>query len=172
MRDARLLRWPYVNNKRPVFHEELGVFFRNVREFAQWECFGHFSKSAMHKSFRLALKKLNAHRKRLKLAPVDETLHPYDFRHAFGTMVAERVTDDRAIQELMMHSRPEQQRRYTEAATAQRVRAAVEQVAMATFGGHKGGESATKHQSPTSAPTRKQQKKWRARLDSNQRPPA
>jgi len=86
-----------------------------------------FSNSAMHSAFARALTKLNGHRARLKLRPI--TARPYDLRHSFGTMIAERITDERAIQELMMHSRAEQTRRYTEGATRARVESAARQIA-------------------------------------------
>lgn len=82
-----------------------------------------FSTSAVHKSWRLALGKLNAHRKALKLQPL--SIRPYDIRHTFGTWIAHRLTDERAIQELMLHSRIEQTRRYTEQATTGRIERAL-----------------------------------------------
>lgn len=103
-----------------------------LREFVAWDCFTPtdakgkpkpFSNSAMHSAFARAVDKLNARRKRMKLPPID--VRPYDLRHTFGTWIAGRIQDDRAIQELMMHSRIEQQRRYTEQATAGRVDRAV-----------------------------------------------
>lgn len=106
-----------------------------LKDFIAWDCFTPtidgklrpFSHSAMHSSFARALAKLNAHRARLKLPPLD--VRPYDLRHTFGTWLAERITDDRALQELMLHSRAEQTRRYTERATAERVVNAIRQVA-------------------------------------------
>jgi integrase len=94
-----------------------------LKVLKQWDAFGEFSRSAMHSAFARGLEKLNAHRARLKLPPL--ALRPYDARHTFGTMLAERLQDDRAIQELMLHSRAEQTRRYTDRATSQRVRQAV-----------------------------------------------
>jgi integrase len=81
----------------------------------------------MWKSFGLALAKLNARRATHGHPPIDA--HPYDLRHSFGTMVAERTEDDRALQELMIHSSAAQSRRYTERATQRRVATAIEQVA-------------------------------------------
>lgn len=94
-----------------------------LKEFVQWEAFGPFSHSAMHKSFRLALGKLNARRKTQKLPAL--AVRPYDLRHSYGTFIAHRITDERALQELMMHSRPEQTRRYTDQATMGRVERAM-----------------------------------------------
>ena len=103
-----------------------------LKDFDRWDCWTPtdkegkalpFSHSAMHSSFERAVEKFNRHRARLKLPPVH--VRPYDLRHSFGTWVAERITDERALQELLMHSRAEQTRRYTEAATMQRVAAAV-----------------------------------------------
>lgn len=98
-----------------------------LRAFNEVRAFGSFSHSAMHARFRLALAKFNAHRARFDHAPL--AIRPYDFRHSFGTMIAGIVTDERAIQTLMLHSRAEQSRRYTEAATQSRVEAAVQEVA-------------------------------------------
>lgn len=109
-----------------------------LRVFQQWNCFTDptkrnkkgevitFSHSSMHSRFDHALKKLNAHRARLNLPAL--RIHPYDIRHTFGTALARRITDERAIQELMMHSRVEQTRRYTEAATAGRMELSIAQL--------------------------------------------
>jgi integrase len=98
-----------------------------LRAFILWDCFGPFSTSSMHKLWDRAQRKYNARRARFGHPPIDA--RPYDLRHSFGTMVAERTTDDRALQELMMHSSAAQSRRYTERATQQRVASAVEKVA-------------------------------------------
>lgn len=108
-----------------------------LKEFIAWDCFTKtdpktgkrkpFSHSAMHSAFARAVAKLNTRRAAHGHPPIDA--HPYDLRHTFGTMVAERTTDERALQELMMHSRAEQSRRYTQRATERRVANAVEQVA-------------------------------------------
>lgn len=99
-----------------------------LREFEKWDCYSKpdatgkmksFSHNAMYVCFARALGKLNAHRVKLDLPPL--TIYPYMLRHTFGTWIAHRLTDERAIQELMMHSRPEQTRRYTEAATQGRL---------------------------------------------------
>jgi integrase len=102
-----------------------------LRDFIQWDCFGPFSTSAMHSAFARALAKLNARRAQHGRPPLD--VRPYDCRHSFGTMVAERTTDDRAIQELMMHSSAAQTRRYTDRATEHRVATALKKVADALF---------------------------------------
>jgi integrase len=111
-----------------------------LRVFQQWDCFTPldketgkpkpFSHSSMHSRFAHALGKLNAHRAKLKLPPL--SIHPYDIRHTFGTALAHRMTDERAIQELMLHSRIEQTRRYTEAATQGRVERAVAEMLTST----------------------------------------
>jgi integrase len=98
-----------------------------LREFIALDCFGPFGTSATHSKWDRAQAKFNARRARHGHPPVD--IRPYDLRHSFGTMVAERTTDDRAIQELMMHSSVAQTRRYTERATEQRVASAIRKVA-------------------------------------------
>jgi integrase len=110
-----------------------------LRDFVKWDCFTPFdekrqclvpfSNSAMHSSFARAVAKFNAHRARFGHPPIDA--HPYDLRHSFGTMFAERTEDERALQEAMMHSRAEQSRRYTQRATERRVATAFAQVANA-----------------------------------------
>lgn len=98
-----------------------------LKSFQRENCFGTFSQSAMHKTFRLGLRKLNAHRWRFKRLPL--TIRPYDLRHSFGSFLAERVTDERAIMEMMLHSSAAQTRRYTDGATEGRIAAAVAQLA-------------------------------------------
>lgn len=106
-----------------------------LREFVKWDCFTPivdgqpvpFSNSAMHSAFQRALEKLNARRAQHGHPPIH--MRPYDCRHSFGTMVAERTEDERAIQQLMMHSSAAQTRRYTERATDQRVATALAKVA-------------------------------------------
>jgi integrase len=104
-----------------------------LREFHTLDCYcaegKRFSNSSIHSAFARALAKLNAHRAKLGLPAV--TMRPYDLRHSFGTMLAERVKDDRAIQELMLHSDIRMTRRYTEAATSQRVASALASIAQA-----------------------------------------
>jgi integrase len=94
-----------------------------LRSFMAWGCYGPFSASSMHKMWDRAQAKYNTRYSKA----IDA--RPYDLRHSFGTMVAERTVDDRALQQLMMHSSAAQSRRYTERATQRRVAAAVEQVA-------------------------------------------
>lgn len=107
-----------------------------LRDFVKWDCFSKpdehgklksFSHNAMYVCFARALGKLNEHRAKLDLPPL--VIYPYMLRHTFGTWIAHRLTDERAIQELMMHSRPEQTRRYTEAATQGRLDRAMEVLA-------------------------------------------
>lgn len=99
-----------------------------LTEFVQLDCFTKkgqpaFSRGSMRKSFRVALAKLNARRTVYGHLPLE--MRVYDLRHTFGTALAHRITDERALQELMMHSTTEQTRRYTEAATQGRVERAL-----------------------------------------------
>lgn len=94
-----------------------------LRAFHQADAYGAFSHSSMYTSFQRAVRKLNARRATHNLPPL--RIRPYDLRHTFGTWLAHRITDERAIQELMLHSRIEQQRRYNDAATAGRVERAL-----------------------------------------------
>jgi integrase len=77
----------------------------------------------MYARFSLALGKLNARRTALDLPPLK--VRPYDLRHTFLTWLAHRITDERALQALALHSRIEQTRRYTEAATQGRIERAL-----------------------------------------------
>jgi integrase len=104
-----------------------------LRDFVRWDAFTPldskgeplpWSHSAMHKSWTLALGKLNERRAARKQPPLH--IRPYDLRHTFGTWLAHRITDERALQELMMHSRVEQTRHYTDEATLGRVERALE----------------------------------------------
>lgn len=94
-----------------------------LKAFHAKKCYGPFSQSTMRKLMLYGLKKLNAHRASFEHPPLK--IRPYDFRHSFGTFLAEHVSDDRSVQDLMLHSTPQQTRRYTEGATAGRLRAAV-----------------------------------------------
>jgi integrase len=97
-----------------------------LRQFVQWDCFGPFSHSAMHKSFRLALGKLNERRKAQGLPALN--IRPYDIRHTALSWFAAQVTDERALMDFALHSRIEQTRRYTESATAGRLERAMQNV--------------------------------------------
>lgn len=96
---------------------------RALTLFHREDCYGTFSTSSMRHAFLLALAKLNAHRERLKLRPI--AARPYDFRHSFGTWLALKTNDERAVQEMMLHSTAEQSRVYTAAATTPRLDAAI-----------------------------------------------
>lgn len=105
---------------------------RALQQFQQWDCFTKkdeqgkdrpFSHSSMHSRFADALEKLNAHRAKLQLPPLN--IRPYDLRHTFITALAHRITDERALQALALHSRIEQTRRYSEQATQGRIERAV-----------------------------------------------
>lgn len=104
-----------------------------LREFVAWDCFTPlnkqgepvpFSNGSMFASWRRALKKLNAHRAKLELPAL--AVRPYDIRHSALTWLAHRITDERALQMLALHSRVEQTRRYTDAATEGRMERAIQ----------------------------------------------
>lgn len=90
-----------------------------LKDLQKHDGFGPFSKSSLYKSFELALGKYNAHRKRFGHAAIE--IRPYDIRHSFGTWIADHLEDDRVLNALMQHSRPEQSRRYTKRATERRL---------------------------------------------------
>jgi integrase len=89
-----------------------------LREFHRTRAYGHFSNSSLWR-------KVDQANRRLKLTHI----RPYDLRHFFGTLIATLTQDERAIMELMLVTSPKVIRRYTEAATNPRVRAAVTAVA-------------------------------------------
>lgn len=93
---------------------------RALRAFEAAEAWGPFSTSAMHSSMARAVAEENAWRARLSKPPI-APVRPYDLRHTFGSELAKRLTDERAIQEFMLHRTPQQTRRYTESATAERL---------------------------------------------------
>jgi integrase len=94
---------------------------RALEEFVKWDCFGEFSHTAMYTMFQRALGRLNDHRAMLGLSALTD-IRPYDARHTFATFLARQPSmDDRSLQVLLMHSRAEQTRRYTEAATMERL---------------------------------------------------
>lgn len=91
-----------------------------LKAFAAANAWGEFSTSGMHKALQRAVGEENAWRARHKKPPI-APVNPYVLRHAFGTELAKRTTDERVIQEMMLHSTPQQTRRYTEAATSTRL---------------------------------------------------
>lgn len=64
---------------------------------------------------------------------------PYDLRHAFGTLIARKTKDARAVYELMLHSSPTQSLRYTKAAGIDRATAAIRLVTASNRKGAKAG---------------------------------
>lgn len=114
-----------------------------LKDLAARKGFGPFSHTAMHKSFQLAVGKYNAHRARFGHAPIE--VRPYDIRHSFLTWVADHVDDDRVLQELAMHSRPEQSQRYTRRATARRLERGIARLREVTRG-NISPEKTSKHQ--------------------------
>jgi integrase len=115
---------------------------RAMQAFIAAHAFGEFSTSAMHSAFARAVAEENAHRAQHN-KPALTGLHPYVLRHTFGTEIAKVISDERAIQELMLHATPIQTRRYTEAATHGRLLMARDTwVAYATFAHQKGPQRA------------------------------
>lgn len=100
-----------------------------LKDFDTWDCYGPFSKSAMYKSFQLALTKLNAHRARFGRRPIKA--RPYDLRHSFGVLVAALFKDDQVVQRLLLHSNPLQTQRYIRAARGYRMDEALAHLAHA-----------------------------------------
>ena len=140
-----------------------------LREFATWDAWGEFSHHSMQKSFKLALGKLNERRKAHKHPPL--AIRVYDLRHTFGTALAHRITDERVLQELMMHSRIEQTRRYTESATAGRIERAIWQL-LETPPATKPSHRLVQTDKRKAKQERKPPKRGRARQVSNLGPPA
>jgi hypothetical protein len=56
-----------------------------------------------------------------------------DFRHSYATWLAEQTRDDRVVQKMLMDSSLRQVRRYSEGATAARVRAVIERRVAGAF---------------------------------------
>ena len=94
-----------------------------LRAFFAVGAHGPFSTSGMCKVLTRAVTAENVHRARLGLGPIAH-VRPYDFRHSFGTEVAKRTTDDRALQSLMLHKTPGQTARYTRGAGLSRMESA------------------------------------------------
>jgi integrase len=74
-----------------------------LRRMVKADALGKFSTSGMHKSLRHACDKAGVPR-----------CGVHDLRHVFGSFVARTVKDDRVVAELLMHTSPNQTRRYTE----------------------------------------------------------
>lgn len=98
-----------------------------LKAFRVADAWGKFSQSAMHSALARAVASENSARAIRKLRPLPH-MRPYDARHTFGTLIASLINDERAIQELMLHSTPQQTRRYTEAATQPRLVQAMNQI--------------------------------------------
>jgi integrase len=84
---------------------------------------------------------LRSLRTRLHVACASAGVRPfriYDLRHKFLTMIAAASRDDRAVAELAGHTSPQQTRRYTTASVDERMQAALDAVARATFAGRSG----------------------------------
>lgn len=101
-----------------------------LKAFAVAKAWGKFSTSGMHKSFRLAVAEENAWRSRHR-KPQITGVYPYTLRHTHATAIAKVITDERALQDLMLHGSASQTRRYSRAADELRMRQAVDQVAAA-----------------------------------------
>lgn len=79
-----------------------------------------FSRSSLHKSFRLACDKAQ------KATGTDLSgVRPYDLRHSYGTEVYRLTGDERAVQMILGHARIETTHRYTLGGVDARLRAAV-----------------------------------------------
>lgn len=100
----------------PVFPGALTA----LRRFQEADAWGEFSTSSMHSSLARAIKDENAWRHEHGKPPLPH-IRPYDFRHTFGTELAKITSDERFIQEVMLLTNPSQVRRYTDAATSQRL---------------------------------------------------
>jgi integrase len=88
----------------PLSDEGVAAF----RLLARWDAFGPFSRSSLHKSFRLACGKVELERG-ISLAGV----RPYDLRHSYGTAVYAATGDIRITQHLLGHARADMTQRYT-----------------------------------------------------------
>jgi integrase len=78
---------------------------------------GPFSSSSLAHAVYEAVDKENAFRAKHKKPPI-EHIRAYDFRHTFGTELAKRITDERALKEYLISN---QIRRYTDGATSDRL---------------------------------------------------
>jgi integrase len=65
-----------------------------LRHFDALDCYGPFSNSALHKSWKRAC----------KAAKVVPAPRPYDLRHSYATLVYRETGDTRAVGELLMHA--------------------------------------------------------------------
>lgn len=100
-----------------------------LRNFIRVNAFGWFGYNGPHDSLTRAIAKENAWR----LAhgkPTIRHMRAYDARHTGGTMMALLTEDERALQELMLHSTPQMTRHYTEQATRIRMQKAVAKMSL------------------------------------------
>jgi integrase len=89
-----------------------------IREFDRLDCWGPFSNSSMWKAFQRACRQLGL-----------EGLRPYDFRHSLLSAIYAETKDLRVTGELGSHRSERTTRRYTLAAVAPHVQAAIDKVA-------------------------------------------
>lgn len=87
------------------------------REFDRLKCWGAFSNSSMWKAFQRACRQIEI-----------SGLRPYDFRHSWGSMVYAETHDLRTTGALLNHRSERTTRRYTIAAVAPHIAAALERV--------------------------------------------
>jgi integrase len=99
-----------------------------LREFDRVGAWGKFSQSAMHSSLAVALKQENEWRESHGKKPLPK-IRPYDARHQFATTIASMMTDERALQGLMLHSTAAMTRRYSVGADDARMEQAISAVA-------------------------------------------
>lgn len=102
------------------------------REFIRLGCFGAFSVSSVRQSFRRACKHVQRDlRRQGQIVDLSRT-RVYDIRHSFLTQLAIASKDERAVQEMALHSDARMTKRYTEASVNPRLIAAVAAMARAT----------------------------------------
>ena len=110
-----------------------------LREFAKRRAFGEFSRSSLHKAFRLAAKR----------AGVEQPVTPYTLRHSFGgRAIVATKGNVVAVQDLMLHSNVQTTMGYLRMAVRPTTQAAMSLIA----GGTKGGTAIRRRRKPFPRP--------------------
>jgi len=104
-----------------------------LKAFDRLDAWGPFSQSSMRHRLNEAWRKENVWRQAHQHALLPP-IRPYDARHSAATLLASLTTDERALQDLLLHSTARLTRRYSQGADQARMQQAIDQVAAALAG--------------------------------------
>jgi integrase len=85
---------------------------RAWRAFIDAKAWGPYQKDSLRRSFRRAIKRLNAERLKAELPPLPLTIRVYDLRHTIATALVKAGADLADVQAHLGHTSPRMTRRY------------------------------------------------------------